>query len=331
MAVHIFMASEENYEICIKHGLVGLPEPKDSKSHDNIFDAMLSRLAMIRENDYILMYVIGCKELRGVWKADGNPFYDETNVWNDRVYPFRCRIKTSEYCFEEPLLLNDINDLRNNNLIWTWALQRSTGANAMFSISDQEFDIITNEYLKINPFSQNVWRIVEPYPFHESNILDKVHSENGKLKYEFSVMTYLNYSFSNGNFKNIFGNYSDHLSYIPTNLGREMDILLIYTHPQNKIKILSYDIIEVKRDTFDESSLSQLIDYESWFLQKRISGDMKMLRTTAVAKTFSDEVINYVNKRTKLEHKPIKLVQYNYDEINGFTLNLIQSTNINQI
>lgn len=317
------MASEENYDICIKHGLVGLPEAKESKSHDNIFDVMLSRLAMIKENDYILMYVIGSKELRGVWQADGTPFYDESKVWEDRVYPFRCRIKTSEFCFENALLLNDINDLRNNNKIWTWALQRSTGTNAMFSISNREFDVIITEYLKINPFSQNIWRIVEPYPFHDSNILEKVHTDNEKLKYEFSVMTYLNYSFANGKFKELFGNYSDYLSYIPTNLGREMDILLMYSHPHNPLEILSYDIIEVKRDIFDENALSQLIDYESWFLQKKISGDMKMLRTTAIAKTFSEEVVDYVNKRNRIEHKPIKLIQYNYDASTGFSLNQI--------
>ena len=43
--------------------------------------------------------------------------------------------------------------MRNNGKIWTWALQRATGTNAMFSISDGEFDILLNEYAKINPFS----------------------------------------------------------------------------------------------------------------------------------------------------------------------------------
>lgn len=201
MAVHIFVVNEANYEICIKRGLVGLPEPKITKSYDNIFDGMLSRLAMIKENDYILIYIIGCKELRGIWQADGLPFYDKQPVWQDRIYPFRCRIKVSEYCFKNPLLLNDINDLRNNNKIWTWALQRATGSNAMFSISNQEFGTIINEYLKINPFSQNTWRILEPYPYHTTNVIDYVHSNNGKLKYEYSVMTYLNQAFSSANLR----------------------------------------------------------------------------------------------------------------------------------
>lgn len=320
MAVHIFLTNEYNFQICKLKGLVGIPEPNDGRNQDNIFDAMLSRVSMIKENDYILMYIIGSKELHGVWKADGSSFYDETRVWNDRVYPFRCRIKTSEYCFDKSLLLNDINDLRNNNLIWTWALQRASGTNAMFSISNNEFEIIINEFLKINPYSQNLWRIVEPYPYHQPNLLEKVHIDNNKLKYEYSVMTYLVDSFAKGKFRDEFGNYTDYLCYIPTNLGKEMDILLMYEHPNRQNMVLSYDIIEVKRDKFDAKALTQLIDYESWFLQKKVSGDMKMLRTTAIAESFSSDVIDYVKKREVFESKPIKLLKYDYNGMNGFSL-----------
>ena len=77
-------------------------------------------------------------------------------------------------------------------------------------------------------------------------------------------------------------------------------------------QIVSYDIIEVKRDEFDEDALKQLINYESWFLQKKVSGDMKMVRTTAIARSFSQSVIDYVEKRTRIEGKPIKLLQYSY-------------------
>ena len=44
-----------------------------------------------------------------------------------------------------------------------------------------------------------------------------------------------------------------------------MDIVLMYNNPNNNKLISSYDIIEVKRDTFDAKALTQLIDYESWF------------------------------------------------------------------
>lgn len=323
MAVHIFVVNEANYDICFHKGIVGLPEPKESRNEGSIFDALLSRMACIKENDYILMYITGSMILKGVWKADGYPFYDTERIWDDKIYPFRCRIKTTDFCFENTLRLNDINDLLNSNKIWTWALRRPSGSNAMFAISDQEFEILINEYLKINPFSLNQWRILAPYPFHDSNVIEHIHMDGSMPKYEYSVMTYLNHGFSTGCFKPIFGNYTDHLCYVPTNLGKEMDILLMYGHPQNKNQILSYDIVEVKRDKFDEKALTQLIGYESWFLQKKVSGDMNMLRTTAIAKSFSPDVIDYVSKRKKFENKTVKLIKYSCDNDRNFKLECI--------
>ncbi len=69
-----------------------------------------------------------------------------------------------------------------------------------------------------------------------------------------------------------------------------MDIVLMYNNPNNNKLISSYDIIEVKRDTFDAKALTQLIDYESWFLLvKKVSGDLNMVRTTAIAKDYSSK------------------------------------------
>ena len=49
-------------------------------------------------------------------------------------------------------------------MIWTWALQRATGANAMFSVSDKEFEVLLAEYMEINPFTMSREIIPEPYP-----------------------------------------------------------------------------------------------------------------------------------------------------------------------
>lgn len=39
----------------------------------------------------------------------------------------------------------------------------------------------------------------------------------------------------------IFGNYRDFLCYVPTNLGKEMDVLLFFENPNNH-EIVSYDM-----------------------------------------------------------------------------------------
>jgi len=43
------------------------------------------------------------KELRGVWRASGEAFFDEDRVWEDKIYPFRFRLTNTEFDFERPL------------------------------------------------------------------------------------------------------------------------------------------------------------------------------------------------------------------------------------
>lgn len=312
MPAHIFILNETNYEVCIRKGLVGLPEAKvDSRNEKSVNDALISRLAIVRDGDFVLFYIIGLKELRGIWQASGEAFYDENPVWQDKVYPFRFRLTNSEFNFEKPLRLHDIYDLQNDGKIWTFALNRASGSNAMFSISNSEFEVLLQEYLKINPFTIKKKIIMEPYPVKLANLLDHIHKEdNGEPCYEASLMAILLNNFVNGEYQEIFGNYSDYINYVPTNLGTEIDILLMFDNPQGPTKIMSYDVIEVKWDRFDGRALHQLIGYESWFIQKKVHGDLNMVRTTAIASRFSPDVVDYVQKRKRYEDKEIKLLQY---------------------
>jgi hypothetical protein len=170
------------------------------------------------------------------------------------------RLGSTQFSFEKPLRLNDILDLRNAGKIWTFALQRASGTNSMFSISNIECEVILQEYLKIN------------------------------------------------------------LSYIPTNLGTEMDILLFFNNPQDMKQTMSYDLIEVKLDLFDGKALKQLIGYESWFIHKKVQGDINMVRVSAIARNFDPGVIDYVQKRKLYEGKEIKLLRYNLVPDTGLEL-----------
>lgn len=39
-----------------------------------------------------------------------------------------------------------------------------------------------------------------------------------------------------------------------------------------------------------------------------------MVRTTAIAKSYSEDVVQYVSQRKRIENKPIKLLQYCYEK-----------------
>lgn len=316
MAVHIFVIDEKNYEICIKRGLAGIPDC----DKPNTMDALISRMAMIRKGDYVLFYITLKKELRGIYKVLDRPFFDQTQVWpvneESQIYPLRIRIENSPYVFPVPIRLSDVYDLRDNGKIWTFTLKRPAfgSRNVMFSISNHEFEELFNLYLRLNPLYGEPQQIEEPYKYFPPDLQNYLSIDRNtfELKYEYTLMSLLSYQLANEQFKEIFGNYSDYLSYVPTSFDKEIDMVLLFNHPENSKQIIAYNILELKKDIFDEHGLSQLLQYEDWFLRKKVNGDSCMLRTTAIAKRFSPKVINYLEKRKLIENKEVLLLKYQY-------------------
>lgn len=312
MPAHVFVTDRSNYNICMRRGVVGIPSADpNSRNANSINDALISRLSIVKEGDFIFFYVTSEKALYGIWQVDGDPFYDESVVWQDRLYPYRVRFVNTPYYYRTPLRLHDILDMQNEGKMWDFALKRASGSNAMFSLSDVEFRLLLNEYSKINPYTIQKQPILEPYPVKSGDLLERIHlDESGRIKYEAGVMAYLLSDLKQGKHKEFFGNYTDYLSYAPTTIGSEMDILLMFGSPLQPESISSYDILELKRDLFDEKALTQLIGYETWFLQKRAYGDQKMVRSTAIAQSFSPDVIQYIKMRERIEKKPVKMLRY---------------------
>ena len=168
------------------------------------------------------------------------------------------------------------------------------------------------EYLKINPFTIRKNIIMEPYPVKRPDLYEHLHmTADGQPRYEATLMALLLRNFTQKAYQDILGNYTDCISYVPTNLGTEMDILLMFGNPQRLEQTMSYNVVEVKLDRFDGNALRQLIGYESWFIQKKVQGDQNMVRATAIAARFDEDVIDYVQKREQYEGKIIKLLKYN--------------------
>lgn len=311
MAVHVFVCDEKNYKIAVLKGLAGIPNHKKR----NINDALISRMSMIKKDDLVLFYIKGKKELHGVFKILECPFYDDTPVWGEKddgqCWPFRVRIDNSKFSFNKPIMLSDIYDLKDNGLIWTFSLRRATSTNVMFSISDAEYEELLSLFLKLNPIYSSPIQIQEPYPYFKPNLLEGLYLQKDySPKYEYTLMALILNGFSRKEFSEVFGNYSDFLGYVPTSFEKEIDALLIFNSPINRKKVIAYNIIEVKRDDFDEKALAQLLQYEDWFLRKRVNGDYSMLRTTAIANSFSDKVIEYLIKREQIEKKSVLLLKY---------------------
>lgn len=315
MPTHIFSLNEENWNIVKKSGVVGIPGFPEGKRDVN--DQLLSRLLIVKPGDHILFYVSRLKALYGLYMALEYGFHDTTQVWNsdnDQIYPFRLRFDITKYSFSVPMTLDEIFDLKDSGIIWTFSLSRPNNvANALFSITNSEEEEIFKRLMKKNATARRIKKIPEPYPNKDPNLIKYLTIENEMPKYEATIMALLADAFTKNRYQEFFGEYTDYIAYVPTSFQKEIDFLLLTQNPNNINEILSYNILEVKRGIFDESSLSQLIKYEDWFLRKKVSGDYSMVRTTAIANGYSQEVIDYISKRKRIENKEILLLNYKYD------------------
>lgn len=59
MPAHILVMDRSNYDICMRRGVAGIPSAKEgSSSKDSINNALISRLCIVKENDYILFTLL---------------------------------------------------------------------------------------------------------------------------------------------------------------------------------------------------------------------------------------------------------------------------------
>ncbi len=311
MAVHVFVVSDENYRTCVRHGVAAIPGGTKADSADQL----ISRIAMIRPDDKILFYITKKKKIRGVFRAVDRAFFDESPLWgpaDGELYPYRIRIDNSDHVFETPLDLSDIYDLRDSGKIWTFSLKRPSGyGNSIFSISEVEFDEIMLLFLKANQVLQPPPHIREPYRHVEPNVLERLHRDSsGGPKYEATLASLFLDGLSRGLYTEIVGPYSDYLAYVPTSFQKEIDVVLLHAHPSRRSVVVAYTIIELKRGPFKEDGLAQLLRYEDWFLKKRVGGDSRAVRTVAVARSFADDVVDYLTRRERIEGKRVNLLRY---------------------
>lgn len=325
MPAHIFVVNDINYEICIQEGLAGIFK-LDSKQTNEL---ILSHMLLLREGDPVLFYIKGRQELQGIWRVAGAPFYDTTQVWKDRLYPYRVCIQAMEgHVFGNPLKLSDIYLLRDAGRVWNFHLMRNQRSpNAIIEITNAEFDAIYNEFLKINPGGGTRAETTPRRTYSGSSLLEQLSFQNSKRgvispQFESTIMALLAKGLSEHNTIPAFCGYKDYIAYVQTDWGKEIDALLIYEHPFKEGQITSYDLIEVKKDRFGEDGLMQLLNYEAWFTQKRTNGDRNMVRSIAIAKSFHPEVIHYLEKRKKYENKQVLLFEYSIPT--SYTLQLDQ-------
>jgi len=309
MGSHIFLASKENFDKCLKYGVYGGISPSLERTNSEI----IAGFEAIRPGDFIFFHVknIG---IYGLWKSTSRPFLDnERDVWGrkDQFYPYRVCFEPSIRYFPKPIALSDVLDLRDKGKIWTFDLGTITKKSHQ-PITTEEGKELIRLLLRNNPIFYPITSISEPLLATEDTLpLNLETDRRGQIKIEGYLNAWFMRSFAQGKLKSVIGEYYDFLNYVPTSFNTVMDIFLTHVTEVDGVDVLhKFTCIELKTGICTEENLNQIIKYENWLVRKLASGDTEMVQSILVAFDFQDKVLEYVQKRRLIEEKTVRLLQY---------------------
>jgi hypothetical protein len=326
MGAHIFLVGEDNFQLCAKRGVYGCVMPGSERNRAEVVAGVLS----IRPDDLVFFYVKN-QGVYGLWRVSGEPYFDETKVWDsdEQLFPFRFSFVPAVGQFSHPVLLNDVLDLRDKGRIWTFDLNPVQQKN-QYKITMAEARELLRLLLRNNPIRQASVAIPDAYvPKSKKNIeVDLSSSEPPRVRYEGWLNAWFMQSLARSELKGILGDYQEFLNLVPTTFNKVMDVFLTHVASIDSLEVVyKYTCIELKTERATEEDLSQLLRYEDWLARKLAGGDKDMVQSILVANRFSDLAIEYVNRRRSIEEKTLRLITYAVqDDLRGIALQEVVSS-----
>ena len=309
MGAHIFLVGEDNFSICIEHGVYGCVMPSKEWNRGEVIAGVLS----MQTGDLVFFYVKN-KGVYGLWKVVNEPYFDDTKIWADdqQLFPYRFSFEPIVGQFPKPVSLSDVLDLRDKSRIWTFDLNPVQQKN-QYKITMDEARELIRLLLRNNPIRIEPLPIEHPYiPKNPAKIdVDLSTREGNRLRYESWLNAWFIRTLSRGQIKGLLGDYQEYINLVPTSFNKVMDIFLTHVTKIDGIEILhKYTCIELKADKADEHDLTQVLRYEDWLARKLAAGDHDMVQSILVATRFTDGALEYVKKRRQIEEKVVRLISY---------------------
>ena len=297
MGAHIFLVGENNFGICLKHGVYGCVMPSKEWNKAEIIAGIMS----IQLGDLVFFYVKN-QGVYGLWKVS-----DE-----NQTFPYRFTFDSVVGHFPKPISLSDILDLHDKGRIWTFDLNPVQQKN-QYKITLDEARELIRLLLRNNQIRENFHPIPDPYIPTTRDIvdIDLESNHSGQVSYEGWLNAWFMRSLNRGELKALLGDYHEYLNLVHTTFNKVMDIFLTHVTTIGSIDILyKYTCIELKTEGTSEKDLAQILRYEDWLARKLAGGDKDMIQSILVARRYTDGVIDYVSKRQRIEEKTVRLITY---------------------
>jgi len=309
MGAHIFLVSEDNFEVCIRRGVYGCVMPGTERNKAEVVAGVLS----IQPGDLVFFYVKN-QGIYGLWKVTDEPYFDQGKVWahDEQMFPYRFSFEPTVSHLSTPVSLSDVLDLRDKRRVWTFDLNPIQQKN-QYKITMDEARELLRLLLRNNPIRQPARPIPDLYvPGTRGKIdVEFTSSQAGRFRYEGWLNAWFIRSLAGGQLKDVLGDYREFLNLVPTTFNKVMDIFLTHVTTVDSIDVPhKYTCIELKADRGTEKDLAQILRYESWLSRKLAAGDDEMIQSVLVANRFADAVTEYVENRRRIEEKTVRLIRY---------------------
>lgn len=313
MGYHILASTVKNFSVSTDRGVYGGVRLAGSPKSAPINADIVASFSGIRVGDFVFFYVNNVG-LYGLWKVTSEPFYSEEPVWDDpeQTFPHRVCFEPVVREFREPVALSDILDLRDKGRIWTFDMAAFTKKNHHPITSDEGKELL-RLLLRNNPIYLPPKPMPHPYkPATNAQLPATLDCDSkGRLTYEGHLNAWFMRSFAAGKLKDIIGDYSEFINYVPTSFNKVMDIFLTHVTRIDGVDVLhKFTCIELKKGAVTEEDLNQVIMYENWLVRRLAQGDSGMVQSMLVGCEFHDSVLSYRDKRRSIEEKTVRLLRY---------------------
>ncbi|MBN1184953.1 MAG: EVE domain-containing protein [Bacteroidales bacterium] len=343
MGLHICITNQSAWETSKRYGVYGNVSDKDEKS--NVVWGKIRDLYAVKQGDLVIFYVKGEQKLYGVFKVCSEPYVCYDDIFGEEnKYAYRFNFERHEN-FQEGIPAFEFYSLVEQGLINSiFTLERDVNASyrGIRQLSDLELRYLNELFYKYNPKSN-------PKTFkqirHKENFKEVQATEFYKSKLSSftnpTIIRFLNIPFEVSGKRRVVryehilhGCITNHLLHNVNDIRKIFDLnelselileapILksqqyrcdILTHFNRESKTIFYSFMEIKRDkAVDIDSLSQLIGYLKSFSSSR-KLTLNSYEGIFVSSRFNEDVINYLEQRTRVEgERIVKLISYSISD-----------------
>lgn len=308
MRAHVFITDERTFPVVRDNsfygvGVKGIPDSLGGLISENLknprkpYLAMLADILGTRIGDIAFLYERQ-KGFHGIFRVSSEPFFDPTPIgcvgenWSLRV-EMECLNYFAEPVPEDYLFSTKEYEAK----FWGWFYRKIQGARGVNTINPEAAEALIELLVKINGNAINRPAQIKPYPSKNKTKIALPLDQDGKAYLEDILRAWLIKNIDNPNrsdLREVFGPVEDlewFANNIPYHITRKNIDILCY-HKNMKYTGLplryKFSVVELKRDTASDGSVSQLIEYCKWVAGRLAGSEIETVRPILIAFDFNE-------------------------------------------